>query len=84
MRVSSAVLPRSPGVHQLRDAEVEQLRRAAGRDQDIGRLDVAMDDQVLMRVLDRGADLEEERQARAQVEALFVAVLSRACPRRTP
>jgi hypothetical protein len=47
-------------VDQLGDAEVEQLGRAVGGHQHVGRLDVAMDDQVLMRMLDGGADVAKE------------------------
>ena len=53
---------------QLRDAEVEQLGRAVGGHEDVGRLDVAMDDQALVRVVDGGADVAEELQACGGVE----------------
>ena len=62
-------------VQQLRDAEVEQLRRAVGRDKNVRGLEVAMDDQILVRVLDGGAEIDEELQPLAQVELPLVAVL---------
>jgi hypothetical protein len=64
------------GIEQLRDAEIEQLGRAVGRHQDVGRLDVAVDDQVLVRVLNGRADLLEESQPllRPQVLALAIEV----------
>ena len=49
---------------QLGDAEVEQLHLALGIDQDVGRLQVAMHDQVLVRVLDRAEHLQEQPQPR--------------------
>ena len=36
--------------HELGDSEVEQLHGAVGRDQDVRRLEVAMDDQIGVRV----------------------------------
>ena len=65
---------RIAGIEQLGDAEVEQLGRAFGGDQDVGRLEVAMHDQVLVRVLNRRADLQEQLQARAHVELLPIAI----------
>src|SRR5262245_21210086 len=44
-------------IEQLRDSEVEQLWNAIFSDQDIARLDVAMNYEVLVRVVDRGAYL---------------------------
>ena len=63
------------GVQDLRDPEVEQLRHAGGRDQDVPRLEVAVDEQPLVRVVDRGADVAEEREARRDVESVPAAVL---------
>ena len=72
-------------VEQLGDAEVEQLGRAVGGHQDVGRLEVAVDDQVLVRVLDGRADVTEQLEARRGVEPVRVAVVDRsAVPRRTP
>src|SRR5690606_40695779 len=46
-----------------------------GRDQDVPRLEVAVDEQPLVRVVDRGADVAEEREARRDVESVPAAVL---------
>ncbi len=48
------------GPQQLRDSEVEQLRRALRRHEDVAGLQVAVDHEVLVGVLHRGADLPEE------------------------
>ena len=42
---------------------------AVGGDQDVRGLEVAVDDEVLVRVLHRLADLAEQRQPRVDVEA---------------
>jgi hypothetical protein len=47
------------GVEQLGNPEIEQLYCAIGCDQDIGRLDIAVDHEVLVRVVDCRADCEE-------------------------
>ena len=73
-------LPAELRVQQLGDAEVEQLGRAVGRHQHVGRLDVAVDDQVLVRVLDGGADVAEERQPGRGVEPVRVAVVDDRLP----
>ena len=57
------------------DAEVEQLGFAVAGDQDVVRLQVAMHDQVPVRLLHAGADLQEQSQARAQVEPVAFAVV---------
>ncbi len=51
-------------LEHLGDAEVEELGHPGGVDQDIRRLQVAVDDQPPVRRLDRVADREEEAQAR--------------------
>ena len=63
---------------RFRDAEINHLRHrhsVVQRDQDIRRLDVAVDDALLMRVLDRVADLDEQAQPLACGELVLVAVL---------
>ena len=45
---------------QLGQAEVEELYLSALRDEDVGRLDVAMDDAVLVRGVERVGDLDAE------------------------
>src|SRR5262249_23112874 len=62
------------GCQQLRNAEVEESRLAIRRHQNVPRLDVAMDDQVLMRVVHRAADGAEETKARADPELVPIAV----------
>ncbi len=59
---------------QLGDAEVEQLRAAFVVDQHVRGLDVAMDDQVGMRVRDRTEDLQEQPDAPGHIESMAVAV----------
>ncbi len=51
-------------VEQLGDAEVEQAHVVEWRDQDVRRLEVAVHDQVGVRVADRVADLQEQLHAR--------------------
>ena len=48
------------GIQQFGDAEIQQLDDALFGHQDVLRLEVAMDHQVLVRVVDRGADREEK------------------------
>ena len=52
------------GGEQRGDAEVEQLGLAGGGDQDVGRLDVAVHDQALMRIREGGAHLFDQSDAR--------------------
>ena len=51
------------GVDQLGDAEVEELGLSRRRDEDVGRLDVAVHDQAAVRVLHRVAQLGEQPEA---------------------
>src|SRR5262249_31671977 len=50
------------GREQFGDAEIQKLRHAVFADQNVAGLDVAVDDQILMRELNCGADLPEELQ----------------------
>jgi hypothetical protein len=43
-----------------RDAEVQQLRLAVGRQQNVPGLNIAVDDQALVRVVDGAADHDEK------------------------
>jgi hypothetical protein len=61
-------------VQQLRDTEVEELHRAVGRDEDVRRLEVAVDDEVRVRVLHCRQHLEHEREPLLGGEMLLVAV----------
>ena len=60
-------------VDDSRNAEIQQLRLAIFRYQDIRRLDVAMDDEVAMGVLHRRAHLKEQQHALAQVGPMVFA-----------
>ena len=71
-------LVRQPSFRRLGNAEINHLRHrhaVVQRDQDVRRLDVAMDDALLMRVLDRLADLDEQIQPFLGGELVLVAVL---------
>ena len=57
-------------VGEFGDAEVEQLERAVVGDQHIRRFDVAVDDQMPVRVLHRAARLTEQLHARAHIERM--------------
>ena len=72
MRVSSTVLPIA-GVEQLGDTEIQQLGVAFGGHQDVGGLEVAVDDQVLVRVLDRVANGVISTQPLRDGQALTIA-----------
>ena len=66
-----------PLVQRLGHAEVDHLRHRLAvlrRDQHVGRLDVAMDDPLLVRVLDRVADRLEQLQPVADGSLPLVAV----------
>ena len=59
-------------VEELGDAEVEQPYLAALGQQDVGRLEIAMDDEVNMGVVHRLADLLEQGQPLAEAESPLV------------
>ena len=58
---------------RLGDAEIQQLRLAVGADDDIAGLDVAMRDQIAVRVRDRLRHLYEQRDALIDAQPLAVA-----------
>ena len=62
-------------VEQLGDAEVEQLWFALGGDANIRRLDVAMNDQMLVRVSDGGADLAKKLEPLFRRQLALIAIL---------
>ncbi len=62
-------------VEQLGDAEVEQLDLAVGGDEHVRRLQIAMHDQRAMRGFDRAAHLQEQLQARAQIEPIVARIV---------
>ena len=73
-----SVLSVSAALRGLGDAEIDDLghrHAVVQRDQDVRRLDVAMDDPFLMRVLDRLADLDEQLEPLVRGEIVLVAVI---------
>ena len=64
-------------VQQLGDAEVQQPHLALGGHQDVGRLHVAMHDQLAVRIRDRLGHLQKRAKPRGHVEAVVVAVPDR-------
>ena len=54
--------PRRPRIHRLREPEVEHLHRAVTADLDVGGLQIAMDDALLVRRFERLGDLSGDRQ----------------------
>ncbi len=61
-------------IEQLGDAEVEKLHRPIGVNQDVARLQVAMDDQMAVRVVDRRAHRSKQSQPLIDRQPVFVAV----------
>jgi len=61
-------------VEPLRDAEIEQPGLPEPVDEHVGRLEVPVDHEPAVRVLDRGAHLEEQPDPGRDVEAVVVAV----------
>ena len=59
-RLIGARRRRRRGVERLRQAEVEHLHGAVRRDLDVGRLQVAVDDAVLVRRFERFGDLARD------------------------
>jgi hypothetical protein len=59
-------------LEQLGDAEVEQLDAAVARDEHVARLDVAMHDEVAVRMRDGGQHLHEQADALLDAQALRV------------
>src|SRR5215831_10205238 len=72
-------LEKQLGFEKFRDAEIEQLRAAVLRDEDVGRLEVPVNDKALVSKLDGRAHLAEEFHALNDVQAVRVAVLVDAC-----
>ena len=71
-------LARRPDRGRLGDAEVDHLRvrlAVVGRDEDVRRLDVAVDETLRVGVLDGVADLGEELEPRLDGQLVAVAVL---------
>jgi hypothetical protein len=71
-------LVRQPALGGFGDAEINHLRHrhaVVQRDEDVRRLDVAMDDALLVRVLDGVADLDEQIQPLLWSRLVLVAVI---------
>ena len=60
--------------HQLGDAEVEQANLAVRRDEDVGWLQITVDDERLVRVLHRRQHLQSEIDARVKAEPIRIAI----------
>ena len=54
--------PTYPGVERLRQTEIQHLHRAVVAHLDVGRLQIAMDDALLVRGFERLGDLPRDRQ----------------------
>ena len=61
------------GFHQLRDAEIEQPHLALRGDEDVRRLQVAVDHEVRVRMLDREQHLSEQPDPRLDTQRARVA-----------
>ena len=66
-------LLRARPFQELGDPEVQQLHLAGARHQHVGRFDVAVHDEVCVRVRHRGEELQEKGKPGLRREALFVA-----------
>ena len=63
-------------LEQAGDAEVEHFRLARAIDEDVARLDVAVDDAAIVRVLDGVADSRDELEPRRDIERVRRDVLA--------
>src|SRR5438552_579567 len=68
------------GTEQFADTKIEQLRLARFGDQDIGWLDVAMNNQMLVCIMNCRADFAKELEAGLKGKAFLVAVIVDANP----
>ena len=71
----SAVVLRLLLIQQLGDAEVEQPDLAVGGDQDVGGLQIAVYDELRVRVGDGIGDLRKQPDARPCIELMIATVL---------
>src|SRR5208282_6911537 len=62
------------GVQQFGDAKVQESGHTAFRDQDIGGLEIAMNHQILVRILHRGTDFTKKPQAVVDRELVPIAI----------
>ena len=63
-----------PGVDDFGDAEIKKFWLAVGGDEDVGGLEIAMDDEVAMGVGDGAADFAKQAEAGTEIEIAFGAV----------
>ena len=66
--------PTAIAIQQLGNAEVEQLDMAVDRDQHVGGLEVAVHDEVGVRVRDRLQDVEKETEACLDPQRVVIAI----------
>ena len=71
----SAVPDCGVALEQLGDTEVEQLDLTSDADEHVGRLEVAVNNQVGMRVRDRLQHIEEETETGVDVQPVLVAIV---------
>jgi hypothetical protein len=62
-----------PVIQQLCDAEIQQFWDAGGGYQDIRRLQIAMNNEVLMGIVNRGANRLKELETRIDIETIRIA-----------
>ena len=62
-------------LEDLRDPEIQHFDGSIRGHQDVGRLEVAVENQVLVGVVDRGADIAKHTQAICEAEPPSIAVL---------
>ena len=70
------------GAFNLCQAEIEDLGMSAFRDEDVGRLDIAMDDSLGVRCFKSIGDFNGERQQGVGVKALRVTMCFMVMPSR--
>src|SRR5260370_29404037 len=63
-------------IHNFGDAKIQQLGSAVFRNQNVGRLDVAMNHQALVGVMDGGANLPEQRHPLPDTQVVALAVIA--------
>jgi RNA polymerase sigma-70 factor, ECF subfamily len=73
-RGRTAGLVHRPIGKDFRDAEIEQLRTAIRRDEDVARLEIAVNDQVAVREPDSVAHAQENVRTRGQPETVHIRV----------
>lgn len=67
--------PVEAGIQHAGDAEVEEFRFAVAGNQNVGRLEIAVDDELAVGVIDGIAEGEEDAKASGEGQGVLVAVL---------